>query len=57
MIISCPNCKSHPFQDSKYGANNRVHNQHSGSKKWTCTVCSKEKSETGRVIDEGKKKK
>ena len=42
----CP-CKPHPFQDSKYGQNMRVHTPRKKAKNavqvWRCTVCGKEK--------------
>lgn len=43
MIKSCPNCKSHKYQDEKYGNKMRVYT--SGSKpehRKVCTVCGAE---------------
>ena len=43
MIRHCPNCKSHDFQDQKYGNKMRVYTK--GTKKEhksVCSVCEKE---------------
>lgn len=43
MACSC----QHPYQDSKYGVGNRLHNWARAALKtggWRCTVCKKEKS-------------
>lgn len=39
VILSCPGCNEHPFQDKKYGNGKRVHSF--GPSKRTCTVCGK----------------
>ena len=45
MILTCK-CK-HEFQDERYGADKRAHNQ--CAKGWRCTVCGgvKEKGQKG----------
>lgn len=41
MIIQCPTCKPHTYQDKKYGKNMRVHNVCKEHGKYRCTVCGK----------------
>jgi len=66
MIIPCPHCKPHDFQDKLYGKNQRVHNpvQKSNSKNiigYRCTICGDvkgtPKQEKDKENKEDKKKK
>lgn len=45
-ILACKTCRSHPFQDEKYGTSMRVHSQtcEQDGKVWRCTVCSTTRS-------------
>jgi len=47
MIVYCKKCKSHPYQDKKYGKNKRVHNKGKAvgvQHKYRCTVCLNEQN-------------
>lgn len=41
MILYCPDCRIHPFQDKTYGIKKRVCNPTKEHNKYRCTVCSK----------------
>ncbi len=47
MILKCPSCLPHDYQDAKYGNTMRVHNpgkaKEKGRTRWICTVCRSEK--------------
>lgn len=58
MIANHGPCRPHPYQDARYGTNNRVMNPASVKGKlmgWRCTVCAPPKVHSARrggVFDE-----
>jgi len=50
MVLKC-DCK-HEYQDSKYGAGMRVHNQTKNG--YRCVVCGKTKEKTKKQIEDEK---
>lgn len=57
-ILACKSCKTHSFQDEKYGVGNRVHSQTTAQegKVWRCSVCGSERSHGQEEAKEKKKK-
>jgi len=56
MIVLCGKCKSHEYQDRKYGAGMRVANIMKDPTKARCTVCSNIISVQKQVVIETEKK-
>ena len=42
IIKPCMGCKTHAYQDTKYGPGIRVHNTTKADKDKRCTVCGKQ---------------
>ncbi len=57
MILQCTGCKTHDFQDERYGHNMRVHNKfpQGDATMWRCTICNKERTEGKKEDKHGKK--
>jgi len=56
MILHCPNCKQHEFQDERYGRNKRVHNPTKNGD-WRCTICGTVRTISGTIVTGTKMRK
>lgn len=52
MILRCPNCTPHEFQDKRYGRGMRIMNPCKGGTSVRCTVCGKETQLSSAQIKE-----